>query len=85
MNCCRPNLRWFNTCHKNNPQSKSCYIGVASEYIAYQSYVNTFCNKKPCFREKHTSSSYTSSLKANLLYPAKFSTCNNKNKHTSFQ
>uniref|UniRef100_A0A6C0BAA7 Uncharacterized protein n=1 Tax=viral metagenome TaxID=1070528 RepID=A0A6C0BAA7_9ZZZZ len=58
-------------------------VFTSSDFISFQRYTSSLCNKGgPCPRcfgdypNQSNSSSYTTALKANLIYPAKFSTCN---------
>lgn len=75
--CCNnPSLNWFKNKDLRWFNNKRP-ISISSDYITFQTYANTVCNNldRCC---KKNSSSYTASLKANLIYPAKFSSCNCK-------
>lgn len=57
-------------------------VRTASDFISFQRYTSSLCNKGgPCPRcfgdypNQSNSSSYTTALKANLIYPTKFRTC----------
>uniref|UniRef100_A0A6C0LF65 Uncharacterized protein n=1 Tax=viral metagenome TaxID=1070528 RepID=A0A6C0LF65_9ZZZZ len=58
-------------------------VRTASDFISFQRYTSSICNKGgPCPRcfgdypNQSNSSSYTTALKANIIYPKKFRTCN---------
>ena len=74
ISCCcnKSNLNWFN--NGNN------LITISSDFIAYQKYTKSSCKAKfpkcyPSAKNQNNSSSYTSSLKANVIYPSYYQTC----------
>ena len=74
---------YINSLYKTYTHPTNPPIRTSSDFITFQRYTSSLCNKgghcPRCFGDypnQSNSSSYTTALKANLIYPAKFSTCN---------